>query len=134
MPGRDYLQLMKKYEESIGSFRQTLMSAQQDIVQTLQQDYTALDQEISQTQMNALNEIKQLESGIQLDLNMEVKRRAEAREEIDLKTEMAGGYSDEQLGSIQEDLSVVSKQARSAIIMFGSVAFISLLLYHASAT
>lgn len=126
--------MMKKYEEDIGTFRQSLMSTQQDIVQTLKQDYTALDQEIAQTQVNVLNEIKQLESGIQLDLNMEVKRRAEAREETDLKTEMAGRYTDEQLSSIQEDLAVVSKQARSAIITFGSVAFLSLLLYHASAT
>lgn len=134
MPGKEYLQLMKKYEESIGSFQQNLMTTQQDIVQTLREDYTALDQEIAQTQVNSMNEIKQLEAGIQLDLNMEVKRRAEAREEIDLKADMAGGYSDGQIGSIQEDLALVSKQARSAIITFGSVAFISLVLYHASAT
>jgi uncharacterized membrane-anchored protein YhcB (DUF1043 family) len=125
---------MKKYEEGIGTFRHSLMSTQQDIVQTLKQDYTALDQEVAQTQVNVLNEIKQLESGIQLDLNMEVKRRAEARVETDVKTELTGRYTDEQLGSIQEDLAVVSKQARSAIITFGSVAFLSLLLYHASAT
>jgi len=124
---------MKKYEESINSFRQNIFASQNEIMQGIRQNFAALDQELAQTQQTALNDTKQLESGIQLDLNMEVKRRAEAKEEIDRRTEAIAAYASEQLETIQEDLAIVSKRARSAIIAFGSVAFLSLLLYHASA-
>lgn len=134
LAGRDYFQLIKKYEDSINSFRQTIFTNQQDLMQSIHQDYTGLDQEIGQTQHSLLNDTKQLESGIQLDLNMEVKRRHEAREEIVKKAESIAAYADEQLETIQADLTTVSKQARSAIIAFGSVAFVSLVIYHASAT
>lgn len=133
LSGRDYFHLMKKYEDSINSFRQTIFTNQQDLIQSIRQDYTSLDQEIGQTQHSLLNDTKQLESGIQLDLNMEVKRRHEAREEIDRKAESLAAYANEQLERVQEDLAAVSKQARSAIIAFGSVAFMSLVMYHASA-
>ncbi len=121
---------MKRYEESIGSFRQSIFTAQQDIVQNLRQDYAGLEQEISQTQLNSVNETRQLESGIQLDLNLEVKRRVEAKDEIEKKNHDIINYSSEQLSTIQKDLELVSIQARYAIMAFGSVALAAVFLYH----
>jgi len=123
---------MKKYGESINGFRQHILTSQQEQTQGLRQDYTSLEQEIQQTSHHILNETKQLESGIQLDLNMEGKRRAEAKEEISCKTEALGQYTDEQLKIIDSDLQSVSKQARSAVMAFGIAAFISILMYHQS--
>ncbi len=122
--------MMKRYEESIGSFRQSIFTAQQDIVQNLRQDYAGLEQEISQTQLNSVNETRQLESGIQLDLNLEVKRRVEAKDEIEKKNHDIINYSSEQLSTIQKDLELVSIQARYAIMAFGSVALAAVFLYH----
>lgn len=132
MSGREYGDMMKKYEDSINTFRQHIFSSQKEIMETLRLDYTNLEQEINQTQQKMSNETRQLESGMQLDLNFEVKRRAEMRQEIDQKTELAGQYANEQLNAIQEDLQQVSKQARTAIMAFGSVAFVAIVLFHTS--
>lgn len=134
LSGKDYVQLMKRYEETISSFRHNMSASQADFIQTLRNDYAALHQEIAQTQVDGKHENRQLESGMQLDLNLEEKRRSESKGEIDQKAAGIEGYAEERITEIQEDLSTVSKQARSAIFAFGSVALASLVMYHVSSS
>lgn len=123
---------MKKYEESINGFRQQVATSQHDIMHGLRQDYSQLDREIQKTQQQAEHETRQLESGIQLDMSLETKRRTETKMDVDKRVLDVGWHADTQSKALEEELVQVSRQARTGIIAFASAALISLVIFHSS--
>jgi hypothetical protein len=123
MSGDEYTTILKKYEDSLHGFRQSIFTSQTEHMEGLRKDFAGLENEIAQTKTRLLEETRLLESGIQLDLNLEIKRRAETRTEIEKRTEETASYEKEKMNDLRDGLNDVSKQAKAAIlgISFSSV-------------
>lgn len=114
--GDEYTAILKKYEDSLQGFRQSIFTSQTEHMEGLRKDFAGLENEIAQTKTRLLEETRLLESGIQLDLNLEIKRRAETRTEIEKRTEETASYEKEKMNNLRDGLNDVSKQAKAAIV------------------
>ena len=92
----------------------------------LSTDYELLCGEIQRTRQRITEESQQLESNVQLDLNLERKRKTDLTKEMDVKAKSASDYLDSKEVEIKGSLESISKQAMTAI---GSTAGVILLAF-----
>lgn len=115
LPGEDYMRTMRKYEDSLNGFRQAIFLAQKEHMEGLREDFAELDQEMAQTKARLTEERRQLESGIQLDLNIEGKRRQEARVDLERRIAETATYEEAKMTELKAGLEQISLQAKAAI-------------------
>lgn len=78
-------------------------------------DYEFLMNEIIRTKQRIKEEAQQLESNVQLDLNLEGKRRADLLGEVEEKAKVASDYLENKADLVQKSLKQLSLQAMRAI-------------------
>lgn len=83
-------------------------------------DYDFVLGEVNRTRQRIKDEAQQLESNVQLDLNLERKRRTDLLADVEGKGAVAGGFLERRAGEIEERLRTVAKQAMRAIMALGA--------------
>ena len=112
--------------------RKELQQTEATSTAALATDYDFLLGEINRTRQRIKEELQQLESNVQLDLNLERKRRTELLAEVEAKNKIACAFLEEKANEIDTSLRQLSRQAMSAITALGTallVAFIGYKVY-----
>lgn len=92
-----------------------MLKSEQLSTASLEGDHDFLLGEINRAQQRIKEEIQQLESNVQLDLNLERKRRADLMADIEGRASEVGRYLTGKGREIEANLLAVSRQAMTAI-------------------
>lgn len=126
----EYDEILKMYHHHIERFHhdsQTIQSTHHDSERA---SYSALSDNVQQVSEVVMEEIKALESGLQLDVSLEKKKTDESLKNILDDANEADVYMKNKLQGVQNDLKSVETHARSAIVGFISILTLSFIGYN----
>jgi len=92
-------------------------------------DYDFLLSEINRTRQRIKDESQQLESNVQLDLNLERKRRTELLGEVESKGGEAGSFLVGKAEEIDVELKTVGRHAMTGIFTLGATIILGFVGY-----
>jgi len=107
--------MLYEYQERIDKYRRDLLLMEQSNAAALTSDYDYLQGEIQRTRQQLKDEAQQLEASALLDLNLENKRRAEMRMELEARTADTETFIEKRASAITLNLKNVSRQALTTI-------------------
>lgn len=126
----EYDEILKMYHHHIERFHhdsQTIQSTHHD---SERGSYSALSTNVQHVSEMVMEEIKALESGLQLDVSLEKKKTDESLKNILDSANEADVYMKNKLQGVQNDLKSVETHARSAIVGFISILSLSFIGYN----
>lgn len=115
MQSFDLFQTLRNYQEKLEEYQREVKQSEQTSSAALSTDYDFLYGEIQRTRQRITEESQQLESNVQLDLNLERKRKTDLTKEMEVRAKSASNYLDSREIEIKSSLESVSKQAMTAI-------------------
>lgn len=113
-------QILRTIQEGVEAHKKEMQQLEATAAAALATDYDFVLGEVGRTRQRIKEEAQQLESNVQLDLNLERKRRTDLLADVEGKGTVAGSFLERRTGEIEERLRAVAKQAMRAIIALGT--------------
>ena len=113
---KEYSEILKAYHIGIEKFQADSINIQKSHYENVKSSYSNLSNATKAVSDSIMEEIKGLESGLQLDINLEKKKSGEAFKSIIESGKSVNTYMKSKLEAVQNDLKAVDKHAKMAII------------------
>lgn len=116
----EYDRIIQTIHQTIDLHRQEIQQMEATTTAALATDYDFLLGEIARARDRLRDEATSVQSNVQLDLNLERKRRAELIGEVEGKGLVANRFLEEKSQDIDRHLKQLARQAMTAIIALGT--------------
>jgi hypothetical protein len=127
---QEYEEILNMYHHHIERFHHDSQAIQSTHHEAERASYHTLSSNIQNASDAVMEEIKGLESGLQLDVSLEKKKIDEALKGITDTAKEADAYMKNKLQGVKEDLKSVESHARTAILGFVCILSISFIGYN----
>jgi Protein of unknown function (DUF1640) len=112
----EYDMILKVYHNGIEKFFTDSQTIQKSHFESVRNSYAHLSTSTASVHELIMEEIKGLESGMLLDMNLEKKKTNEALNTVNELSARSDGYMKKKMDDVKSDLTFVEKHARTAII------------------
>jgi hypothetical protein len=134
LSSKEYEEILNMYHHHIERFHHDSQTIQSTHHEAERESYKTLSSNVQNVSDAVMEEIKALESGLQLDVSLERKKTDEALKGIMDTAKESEAYMKTKLQGVQNDLKSVETHARTAIIGFVSILAISFIGYNIAMT